>query len=161
MTIKTFIAGTAVALVALGCATRDPMPFPVGKDCFYPACSVDVEVVDDGGGGKKLKVEGDGNLRMGTRHRLVAVIWNLRTPGYEFRGNSIRPHTSSATPGKVATATGVWERQIINHSYWYDSFSVTNRNTERLVLYYDITVYPSRGTSGQPVILDPAIMNDP
>jgi hypothetical protein len=159
MTIKNIVVGVAVGLAASGCATLDPMPFATGKDCFYPSCSLDVQVVDDGAGGKKLKVEADGNVRMGTRHRLVAIIWNLKTPGYEFRGDSIAPHTRS-TAGNPASGLGAWTQQILPHNYLEESISVTDQNTERLILYYDLTVYPSRGTPGNPVTLGSAIAND-
>ena len=161
MTPKNLVVAVAVTLVTSGCATLEPMPFASGKDCFYPSCSLAVEVVDDGRGGKRLKVEADGNVRMGTRHRLVAIIWNLKTPGYEFHGDSIYPHTGRATATKPSTGVGAWNQQILSHAYWNDSISVTNHNNERTVLYYDITVYPSFGTPGGPLTLDPAIMNDP
>ncbi len=151
----------AAALAAMGCATRDPMPFATAKDCFYPACSLDVEVVDDGAGGKKIKVEADGNVRMGTRHRVVAIVWRLRTPGYEMRYDSIRPHTGRSTPGKESTPRGVWESQMFPSGYSGDYVSITNLNTERVVMHYDIKLYPLRGLSGEPITLDPAIMNDP
>jgi hypothetical protein len=159
MTIKSLVVAVAAGLFASGCATYEPTPVANAKDCFYPACTLNVEVVDDGAGGKKLKVEGDGNVRMGTRHRLVAIVWNLKTPGYEFRGDSISPHTRS-TPGKPASPLGVWTEQILQHKYYDESISVTNQNTERAILYYDLTVYPSTGTPGQPLTLDPAIVND-
>ena len=161
MTPKNLVVAVAAALAAVACATTDPMPFATGKDCFYPSCSLDVEVVDDGNGGKKLKVEADGNLRMGTRHRLVAIIWNLKTPGYEFHGDSIYPHTRSAAGGDIATPLATWEAQMLRHAYYYDSFSVTNYNNGRAVIYYDITVYPAPGTQGRPLALASAIMNDP
>ncbi|MEO8755118.1 MAG: hypothetical protein ABI624_20845 [Casimicrobiaceae bacterium] len=160
MTTKQLVLGLAATLLVTGCATREPMPFPVAKDCYFLACSIDVEIVEDGSGGKKLKVEADGNVRMGTRHRLVAIIWNLRTPGYEFRGDSIRPHSGRSPENKAVTNLGEWEQQILPHGYWYDSYSVTNRNTERITLSYDLTVYPSYGTPGAPVSRKSAIAND-
>lgn len=160
MTTIRLAIGIAAALVAAGCATRDPSPYAAGKDCFYPACSIAVEVVDDGKGGKKLQVEADGNIRMGTRHRLVAIVWNLKTPGYEFRGNSVRPHAGRVGASGPATNSGDWYAQIIPHSNWYDSYSVTNQNTERVALSYELTVYPSVGTGGQPMAMNRLILND-
>jgi len=160
MTTKILVIGIAATLLATGCATREPKPFAAGKDCFYPACTISVEVVDDGNGGKKLKVEDDGNIIMGTRHRLVAIVWNLRTPGYEFRGDSIRPHVGRLGENKPATNQGDWDQQIIPHANWYDSYSVTNHNSDRSTLSYDITVYPSHGTTGPPLSLNPVIAND-
>lgn len=160
MKIETLVLGIAAALVLAACATRDPMPFATGKDCFYPACSIDVEVVEDGSGGRKLKLEGDGNIRMGTRHRLVAIVWKIRTPGYEFGGDSIRPHSGRLVEDKPATSAGEWEQQILPHPYNYDTYSVTDRNSERTTLFYDITVYPSAGTGGPAVSLSRTIAND-
>lgn len=160
MTMKTLVIGIAAALLSAGCATRDPVPFAAVKDCFYPACTIDVEIVEDGSGGKKLKLEGDGNIRMGTRHRLVAIIWKLRTPGYEFSWDSIRPNSGRSAATGPANNMGAWGEQILPHPYLYDTYSVTDRNSERITLLYDITVYPSFGTAGAPISLSRAIVND-
>ena len=130
------------------------MPFSTAKDCFYPACVIDVAVVEEGGV-RKLKLTGDGNVRMGTRHRLTAIMWNLQTPGYEFRG--VQPAGATSVEG---TSLGS-DSQIINHGWWYNSVSLTNLNTEPVVLRYDITVYPDRTTGGSPVTATAGIMNDP
>jgi hypothetical protein len=159
MTMKNFAIGAAVALAAAGCTTLDPMPFASGKDCLYPACSLNVAVVDDGRGGKRLQVEADGNLRMGSRHRLVAIIWNLKTPGYEFRGDSILPQAGRA-PGKPWTSYGSWSSQMTPHAYWFDTYSVTDLNTEAGILYYNITVYPDPYTPGAPMTFSAAVAND-
>lgn len=161
MSLKHLLPGAAIALFAAGCATLDTAPIVNATDCFYPACSIDVTVVDDGKGGKMLKAAEDGNVRMGTRHRVVAIVWNLRTPGYEFRGDSVAPRTTRSAPGVPVTPPGVWSQEIIPHGYWWDNISVTNLNNERRVLYYDLTVYPSFGTPGKPLSLDGAILNDP
>jgi len=162
MTRKNIVVALAIALGGAGCATLEPMPFATGKDCFYPSCTLDVEVVDNGKGGKTLKVEADGNVRMGTRHRLVAIVWKLRTPGYEFHTDSVAPQRGSVTSDTTAQAVGQWQEQMLWHGYsWYDTVSVTNRNNERAVLRYDITVYPSRGTPGGPISFASAVMNDP
>jgi hypothetical protein len=159
MAMNRLVGVAAVALAAAGCTTLDPSPLPMAKECFYPSCSLNVEVIDDGRGGKRLRVEADGNIRMGTRHRLVAIVWNLKTPGYEFRGDSIYPRTAREA-GRPATGLGEWSGQILPHAYWYDSFSVTNLNSERRTLHYDITVYPDRSTPGQPITSGAAIAND-
>ena len=161
MPFRNLIAGVVVTWIASACATLDPLPVANAKDCFYPACALDVEVVDDGNGGKKLKVDGDGNVRMGTRHRMVAIVWNLKTPGYEFRGDSIAPHSGPPPSGLPATPRGAWSQAIVPHAYWYDSISVTSKNTQRQLLNYDITVYPARGTPGDQVTAVAAIINDP
>ena len=160
MTTTRLAIGIAATFLVAGCATRETAPYAQGKDCFYPACSIAVDVVDDGKGGKKLQVEADGNVRMGTRHRLVAIVWNLRTPGYEFRGSSVRPHAGRVGESSLATSQGDWYAQIIPLGNWYDNYSVTNQNTERVALSYDLTVYPSFGTAGQPMSLNPVIVND-
>lgn len=161
MNLKTILLGVAAVAGLASCATPEPMPFASATDCFYPMCSVNVEVVDDGKGGKKLTAYGDGNVRMGTRHKLVAIVWNLKTPGYEFRGDSLQPYSRANPRGKPTTPYGVWSQEIQTHGYWSDSISVTNMNNERRLLHYDLTVYPSFGTPGGPLSLDAAIMNDP
>lgn len=154
MTTTRLVIGIAAAILAAGCATRDTAPYAQGKDCFYPACSIAVDVVDDGKGGKKLQVEADGNVRMGTRHRLVAIVWNLRTPGYEFRGSSVRPRVGGGNQAE-------WHAQITSLGNSDDNVSVSNLNTDRVALFYDLTVYPSFGTAGQPMSTNPVIVNDP
>ncbi|MFO1313156.1 MAG: hypothetical protein U1F41_13945 [Burkholderiales bacterium] len=161
MTTKTLLSATLGALVLASCATREisPMPFASATDCFYPACYIDVEVVEEGGV-RKLKIANDGNVRMGTRQRLTAIAWNLKTPGYEFRGNSIQRH-AQPTPEAPKTPDGLWDRQIVPHAWWFHSYSVTDYNTEPGILYYDLTVYPDRVVGGSPVTVTRAIMNDP
>ncbi|MEO6564679.1 MAG: hypothetical protein ABIO63_01480 [Casimicrobiaceae bacterium] len=61
---------------------------------------------------------------------------------------------------KPATNEGEWYAQIIPHGNAYDTISVTNQNTERVALSYDLTVYPSVGTAGQPMSLNRVIVND-
>jgi hypothetical protein len=159
MTARTLIAATAVALACVGCATRGTLQ--PATTCGYPFCTIDVRVVDDGSGGKKLELASGGNVNMMTRHRYAAILWTLQTDGYEFRGGSVRPHTGRAVPGKETTGQGAWDRQMIGTGCYYGVCSVTNANTERGTFYYDITVYPSAGTPGGPITIDPAIMNDP
>ncbi len=123
------------------------------KGCLMFACWIDVSVVDDGAGGKKLVLEEDGNVQLNRWTRFVSVTWTLKTPGYEFRDRSIAPKNTSA---------GAWNRQIVTinlpaaNSIW-----LTDRNTEKVNLDYTITVYPAAGTPGRPIVVDPAIMNDP
>ena len=159
MTTKTLLTCVAGALLLASCATRESMPFPTAKDCFYPACVIDVAVVEEGGV-RKLKLTGDGNVRMGTRHRLTAIVWNLQTPGYEFRGVGVQPHEGKTAMSK-ATSLSHWESQMISHNWWYNSVSMTDLNTEPGVLVYDITVFPDRTTGGAPVTATAGIMNVP
>ena len=149
MTIKTLLSATLCVLLLAACATRATMPFPTATNCFYPACAIDVAVVEEDGV-RKLKLANDGNVRMGTRHRLTAIVWNIQTPGYEFRGDSLKPQ------GGVA-----WQSQVISHNWWYNSVSVTNLNTDPGVMRYEITVYPDRTVGGSPLTARAGIMNDP
>ena len=159
MTTKTPLLATLAVVALASCATREPMPFPAATDCFYPACAIDVVVVE-ANGVRSLKIANDGNVRMGTRQRLTAIVWNLKTPGYEFRGDSIRSPVQ-ATAFRSASATGLWDSQIINHNWSFYSVSVTDLNTEPAVIRYEITVYPDRTVGGEPVSATSAIMNDP
>jgi len=159
MTTRTLPLIIASALSLASCATSEQMPFSTATNCFYPACVIDVAVVDEGGV-RKLKLTNDGNVRMGTRHRLTAIVWNLQTPGYEFRGFGVRPH-AGATAVSKATSVGQWDSQMISHNWWYNSVSMTNLNTEPVVLAYDITVYPDRTTGGAPLTATAGIVNVP
>ena len=115
MTRKNIVVALAVALCGAGCATLEPMPFATAKDCFYPSCMLDVQVVDNGKGGKTLKVEGDGNVRMATRHRLVAIVWKLTTPGYELHTDSVAPQRGSVKLDRAAQPAGQWQDQMLWH----------------------------------------------
>ena len=157
--MKTLLPATLVIFSLASCATREPMPFPTATNCFYPACVIDVAVVEEGGV-RKLKMTNDGNVRMGTRHRLTAIVWNLKTPGYEFRGNSVRPYTS-ATPVAGWSGAGAWDSQMINHAWSFHSVSLTDLNTEPAAMRYEITVYPDRIVGGDPVSATPGILNSP
>jgi hypothetical protein len=159
MTTNTPLVATLAVLALASCATREPMPFPTATNCFYPACVIDVDVVEEGGV-RKLKMTNDGNVRMGTRQRLTAIVWNIRTPGYEFRGTTIQP-PSATTPSGLPMPTGGWDSQIINHNWSFYSVSVTDLNTEPVVLAYQITVYPDRVVGGDPVTALRGIVNDP
>ena len=46
MTTTRLVIGIAATFLAAGCATRETAPYAQGKDCFYPACSIAVDVVD-------------------------------------------------------------------------------------------------------------------
>jgi len=138
---------------------RHARAHPAATDCFYPACVIDVAVVDTNGV-RTLKMANDGNVRMGTRHRLTAIVWNIQTPGYEFRGNSLRPPAQSVAVAGPASAT-TWDNQIINHNWSFNSVSVTDLNTEPALLRYQLTVYPDSTVGGEPVTVTRAIMNDP
>jgi hypothetical protein len=159
MTTKTPIVAVLGVLALASCATREPMPFPTATDCFYPACVIDVAVVEEGGV-RALKMTNDGNVRMGTRHRLTAIVWNIQTPGYEFRGGSVQS-PSAMTPTAGTASAGVWDSQIINHNWSFNSVSVTDLNTEPAVMRYELTVYPDRTVGGEPVRATRAIMNNP
>ena len=158
MTIKTPLLATLGVLALASCATNEPMPFPAATNCFYPACVIDVAVVEEGGV-RKLKLANDGNVRMGTRHRLTAIVWNIQTPGYEFRGNSIQP--SAAGTASAYRNSGTWDNQIINHAWNWTTVSVTDLNTEPVVIAYEITVYPDRSIGGDPLTATRGIMNNP
>ena len=142
MKTNTLLLASLSVLSLSACATYEPMPFRAATDCFYPACVLDVSVVEEGGV-RKLKIANDGNVRMGTRQRLTAIVWNMKTPGYEFRGTSIQPHTATSSATR-STGLGQWDDQILHHPYSYNSVSVTDLNTEPVVLLYDITAYPDR-----------------
>src|SRR4051794_21055471 len=111
MTTKTLLFACLGVVALASCATREPMPSSSATECFYPACVIDVAVVETNGV-RTLKMANDGNVRMGTRHRLTAIVWNIQTPGYEFRGGSIRT-PAQATPVAGVASAAMWDNQII------------------------------------------------
>jgi hypothetical protein len=145
-------AAVVAAAASLGNAAH-------ARDC--PAvCWIDIRVVDDGAGGRKLDIEDNGNAKMPSKFRWVAIIWTVKTDGYELRSDSIRPHTGRPVPGKETTSRGMWDRQIVqaNASRW-DQFYAWNLNSDPVTMYYDVKVYPIGEDT--PIVADPAIINDP
>lgn len=158
MNIRNLTSAVVVALLASGCATQTSTMITPVKVCPPFACAIEVKVVDDGSGGKKLELEQDGNVQV--RYKYTAVIWNLKTPGYEFRSTSIRPHTGAPAGYKMTTPLGVWFRQMGYGQVSSDQIWFTDLVADKITLYYDLTVYPAQGTSGRPITVDPAIIND-
>jgi len=155
MNIRKLVGAALFAALSLGYQVNAL----AAVNCWILGCWVGVEVVDDGAGGKKLKVDEDGNVQMHPWTRLVAITWTLRTPGYEFRSS---PTEMSIAP-KATTPANAWNQQILPGQIGTGTIFVTNWNRgTRQTLYYDLTVYAQKGTPGPQVVkLDPAIMNDP
>lgn len=164
MQARTWILALAVAFAATGCATTAPDDSPVTRGAFQGplrcegACSVQVWVTQVDG--KPTVNVSAPDVQMAQRFRRSVIAWRLvNSPDYEFRADSIRPHTGPPSNGKETTPQGRWDRQMHPLGHLPAVFAVINDNDRREIFYYDVTVY--RKDSKESYTLDPAIMNDP
>ena len=96
---------------------------------------------------------------MGRGNRNVVVVWKLQAPDYEFRADSISAHTAPPAGGKLTTTSESWRDQCTTLNHTGTEYRIRNRNTKAGPLFYNVKVY--RKSTGAPVVLDPAIINDP
>jgi hypothetical protein len=86
------------------------------------------------------------------------ITWKLQAPGYEFRRDSIAPHTTAANTSKMTTSQSDWDAQITFLSNNADRFMVKDINRSPGKLFYNVKVYNTR--TGTAYTLDPVIFND-
>jgi len=98
-------------------------------------------------------------LRMEKGARNPVITWKLAAANYEFRQDSIRPHTGAATPAKPTTSQAAWDDQCTRLSTTATAIRIRNLNTRAGPLAYDVKVYHK--TNGLSFTLDPVIFNDP
>jgi hypothetical protein len=87
------------------------------------------------------------------------ITWKLvNAPDYEFRADSITPYTGAPTASKPTTTQTVWDAHIQFQNSNATQHKMKNTNHTSTTLYYNVKVYQK--STGVPIILDPAIMND-
>lgn len=156
------------ALLLSACAASPPAPSPppppgsgakpfLAKQCAKGGCEATVKVTVVAGA-PTVKIS-DPELKMKKRDRNVIIMWILDAPDdWEFRADSIVPHTGAPANGKQTTSQQQWDLQIRHVGRSTTRFIVQNANDLAGDLYYDVKVYDPAGT---PWLIDPAIMNDP
>ncbi len=148
---------TAAAVIVLGCSIAGPgfgsaSAQPI--QCPGASCDVTVTVA----GNPPAPVANDIRMKKGTPNPVIT--WKLvNAPDYEFRRDSIKPHTGAPVGSKQPTTQAAWDAQIAYQNNNDKQYKVKNSNSVRTDLYYDITVYHK--TTGAAHKLDPAIFNDP
>jgi len=158
---RNWICAIAAAAFLLGCASTDstssgPRMLRT-KTCPAAMCDA-IVTVDDSSGTPVVSMYYD-VMKM-KRGSNPTITWVLDAPdGYEFRQDSIAPHTGAAGGGKQTTTATQWTNQIRFLNVQTNRYRVKNANSTPGTLYYDVRVYKA-GTA-QSWLLDPAIMNDP
>jgi len=150
MNNKTLLYAIAAAVIIVGCATP---PETIAATCPGASCEVVVTV----SGNPPTVAVSDNELHV-PRGNSPVITWRLNTSGYEFRSDSITPHTAAPTGSKMTTTLSEWNTQIQFLSNTAKRFMVKDKNPSPARLFYDVNVY--RSSDGTPFRLDPAIIND-
>jgi hypothetical protein len=156
MKIKALLCAVTVAVIVGGCATPAPGPrMLTTKQCPPTACDATITV--DAAG--NITIDYD-VLKMGHGDRNPVVTWILDASNtYEFRADSIQPHTGAPSSGKETTDQRTWDSQIRYLTNNAKRFVVKNVNDNAVTLYYDVKVYLRGGSKF--IGIDPAMVNDP
>jgi hypothetical protein len=144
-----FLVAAALWLACMPAAFAQPVPCP-GASC-------DV-VVTVSGTPPAVSVSAN-ELKMGKGNKNAEIVWKLQGADYEFRRDSIKPHTGAPVGTKATTPQAAWDAEINFQNQSATAYRVKNRNSVAGSLYYDVTVYNK--ATGAAVRLDPAIINDP
>lgn len=161
MKIRSLFCAIVGATFVVGCATPDATSPPIRmlrtKTCPAAACDA-IVTFDDSTSPPTISMFYD-VIKMQPGSNPV-ITWVLDAPaGYEFRSDSIKPHVGAPTTGKQTTTTAQWGSQIQFLNFQPTRYRARNKNSERVTLHYDVTVYEA--ATGRSWTLDPAIMNDP
>ena len=146
-TIALAVIVFGIAAAGSGIRVADAQPIPC------PGASCDVVVTMEGTTPRAY------DLQMGKGNKNAEIVWKLQAPGYEFRADSIKPHTAPPSGGKQTTTQAAWDDQMRLQNYSDTTYRMKNDNTAAGTLYYDIKVYQK--STGVAYTLDPAIINDP
>ncbi len=76
-----------------------------------------------------------------------------------YCGAHITTRFRAAGRGKLTTTSESWRDQCTTLNHTGTEYRIRNRNTKAGPLFYNVKVY--RKSTGAPVVLDPAIINDP
>jgi hypothetical protein len=150
MKTRTLFRAIAAAVVIVGCAAP---PSSIAATCPGASCEVVVTVSGD----PPMVAVSDNELHV-PRGNSPVITWRLNAAGYEFRGDSITPHTAAPTDSKMTTTLSQWNSQIQSLSNTANRFMVKDKNLSHARLFYNVKVY--RSSDGSPFSLDPAIIND-
>lgn len=153
--IARVVAAAALAAVVVGpwtsVAHAQPTPCP-GASC-------DVIVTVTGSRAAPVVAVSANELKMARGQRNVVITWKLQAPDYEFRADSITAHTAPPAGGKLTTTSEGWRDQCTTLNHTGAEYRIRNRNTKAGPLFYNVKVFHK--ATGTPVVLDPAIINDP
>lgn len=162
MKSRNLLCALFAASLLSACAAQAPapgsgaMPFHP-RTCAKGGCEATVKVTVVAG--TPTVTISDPALKMKKKDRNVIIMWILDAPDdWEFRADSIVPHTGAPSSGKDTTTQQKWDLQIRHVGRSSTRFIVQNANDLEANLYYDVKVYDPAGTSWS---IDPAIMNDP
>ncbi len=151
----TLAAIVFVAAGIAGLAAGDAVAQRV--DCPGNSCDVIVTMTGDPAAPTVTVSAVELHMKRGARDPVIT--WKLQAGGYEFRTDSIKPHTGPPTAGKETTTQDAWSDQCTRLNTTGTAIRIRNRNTKAGPLFYDVKVYHK--TNGQSFTLDPAIVNDP
>ncbi len=143
----------AVAAVGLSTSAARAQPTPC------PGASCDVIVTVTGSSTAPVVTVSANELKMAKGQRNVVITWKLSAPDYEFRADSITAHTAPPAGGKLTTTSEAWAAQCTTLNHSATTYRIRNLNTKAGPLFYNVKVF--RKSTGAPVVLDPAIINDP
>jgi hypothetical protein len=161
MNIKTLFCAIAAAAVVVGCGSPHgikPLDGTSVMSCPGASCDVIVYVSGDLSTGTPPVVAVSAEDLHVPRGNSPTITWKLQAPGYEFRRDSITPHTTAATPSKMTTSQSDWDAQITFLNNTADRFMVKDINRSPGKLFYNVRVYNTR--TGTAYNLDPVIFND-
>ena len=153
--VAGFVAATVFAVAVAGpwAAPARAQPTPC------PGASCDVIVTVTGSPAAPVVAVSANELKMARGQRNAVITWKLTAPDYEFRADSIAAHTAPPSGGKLTTTSQAWRDQCTTLNHTATTYRIRNRNTKAGPLFYNVKVY--RKSNGAPVVLDPAIVNDP
>lgn len=164
MNPRNLLCALFAASLLTACAAPAPTPPPgsgamplLPRQCPKGGCEATIKVAIVAG--TPSVTISDPELKMKKRDRNVIIMWILDAPDdWEFRADSIAPHTGAPSHGKQTTSQQQWDLQIRHIGRSSTRFIVQNANDLAGPLYYDVKVYDPAGTAWP---IDPAIMNDP
>lgn len=150
----------ATAGIVLGCAFAGPsIRSASAQPVNCPGASCDVNVTVTGNPSSPTVGVSANELKMQKQQRNVMITWKLvNAPDYEFRADSIKPHTGAPAASKQTTTQATWNAQIQFQNSNATQYKVKNANSAAGMLYYNVTVY--RKSTGAATVLDPVIIND-
>ena len=147
------VAALAAVVGGPWAATAHAQPTPC------PGASCDVVVTVTGGPATPTVAVSANELKMTRGQRNVVIVWKLQSADYEFRADSISAHTAPPSGGKLTTTSEAWRDQCTTLNHSATTYRIRNNNTRAGPLFYNVKVYHK--ATGAPVVLDPAIINDP